>query len=134
MVQSNSIYSTPQAPLENLNKPFLLFLHIRVQPLHCSYYEFKSKLNSFHGSGSNQYTALFTISRANSILSTAQDQTGIPLFLRFQEQTQFFSRLRIKPVHCSFYDFKSKLNPFHGSGSNRYNCLKSYRNTPQHSK
>ena len=48
-----------------------------------------------------------------------------------QEQTQSFPRLKIKPVYRSFYEFKSKLNRFHGSRSNRYNCLKSYTNTPQ---
>ena len=116
-----------------MNKTFWLLPHIRAQPLYHSFYECKRKLNPFHGSGSNRYTALFTSSRENSILSMAQDQTSTPLFLRVKEQTQSFPRLRIKPVHRSFYEFKSKLNPFHGSGSSQYNCLKSYRNTPQHS-
>ena len=63
-------------------------------------------------------------------LYSDQSPTATPLLLRVQEQTQFFPRLRIKPVHRSFYEFKSKFNPFHGSGSNRYNCLKLYKNTP----
>ena len=45
---------------------------------------------SFLGSEPNRYTAPFTSARANTILSTTQDQIGTPLFLRVQEQTQSF--------------------------------------------
>ena len=56
MVRSNSTYSTLQAPLENLNKELSrLFPRIRAKPLHRSFYEFKSKLNPFHGARSNRY-------------------------------------------------------------------------------
>ena len=64
-------------------------------------------------------------------LSSDQSPTATLLLLRVQEQTQSFPWLRIKPVHRSFYEFKSKLSPYHGSGSNRYNYLKSYRNKPR---
>ena len=67
-------------------------------------------------------------------LSSDQSPTATPLFLLVQEKTQSFPRLRIKPVHNFFYEFRSKLNHFHGSRLNRYNCLKLYRNTPQLSK
>ena len=59
MVQSNSTYPTPQAPLGNLNKQLSrLFPRIRAKPLHRSFYEFKSKLNPFHVAGSNRYKYL----------------------------------------------------------------------------
>ena len=70
---------------------------------------------------------LENLNKLFSTLSSDQSSTATLLFLRVQEQTQSLPWLRIKSVHRCFYEFKSKLNSLHGSGSNWYTTISSLR-------
>ena len=76
-------------------------------------------------------TVIFIVVRSNSTYIHFPKRL---LGFRLKNLLWLFPRMRVEPLPCSFFGFKSKPDPFHGLGSNRYNILEILNHTLKLSK